>query len=107
MFSVFDFFLCLPRCKRRKLKSLPESVTVSPQPTLHTFHPEPLPPPTTLIPAMETSKVPAVGVDESDMHDVLGAIFGRGIYEVALDRDVYRISAPRKLTRHERRKFGG
>ena len=102
MLSVFNFFLCLPRYKRRRAKPFPESVTVSPQPTLQKFHaePEPLPTPIHLIPGdLATSKVPAVAVDESDMHDVLGAIFGSGQYEVALNRDIYLITASRKLTR--------
>ena len=40
-----------------------------------------------------------MAVDESGMHVVLSAVFGRAGYEVALDRDIYRIIAPRKLTR--------
>lgn len=55
--------------------------------------------------ATETSKVRAVTVDESDMYCVLNATFGPGTFEVALDRDVYRITAPRKLTLEERSKF--
>jgi len=41
------------------------------------------------------------------MYSVLGDIFERGTYEVALDRDVYKITAPRKLTEWERRKLCG
>jgi len=101
MFSVFDICLLrVPRCKRRKAKSFPESVPDSPQPTLPTLRTDSLPPPTTLMPSnLTTSRIPAVAVDESDMHDVLSAIFGRAGYEVALDRDIYRVTAPRKLTR--------
>lgn len=47
---------------------------------------------------LTTSKVPAVQVNESDMYSVLDTIFGIGEYEVALDRDVYRITGRRKLT---------
>jgi len=45
-----------------------------------------------------TTKVSAVRANESDMYSVLDAIFGLGEYEVFLDRDVYRIVGPRKLT---------
>lgn len=96
-------FHCWPRCTRRKPKLLPSFS----QPSFTTDHPdytEPLPPP---MPARviltETSKVPAVNVNETDMHCVLGAIFGRRGYEVALNRDIYRITAHRKLTQVSRK----
>jgi len=85
------------RCKQWKQKSLP-SLSSGPSDTtlVYTVYSEPLPP--RKMPSKATSKVRAVMVDESDMYSALDGIFGRGTYEVALDRDVYRIAGPRKLT---------
>lgn len=44
-----------------------------------------------------TERIPAVGVIESDMLSVLRAYFGTGKFEIELDRDVYTITARRKL----------
>jgi hypothetical protein len=44
------------------------------------------------------TRVPAVLVDERGMYSVLGSLFEKGTYEVALDRDMYSITAPRQLT---------
>ena len=87
---MFDFFpSCLPRCKRRK----PRSLT-----SVNTTQNEPSPIKIGMTPGASKTRIPAVRVDESDMHSVLGAIFKKGTYEVVLDRDVYKITAPRKLT---------
>ncbi|KAK0610884.1 hypothetical protein B0T14DRAFT_315091 [Immersiella caudata] len=95
MRSSFHFdlrfcFPCVPRSKRRK-------ALFSPQPPLYAPYTEPPPPPETTPKKQRTTKMPAVGVEERDMHDILGYIFEE--YEVSLNRDEYWVTAHRKLSR--------
>jgi len=97
--SCFRFVLWSPLSWRDPgSKSIPSVSSFSPSYQTFQVNPAPTrvqqtPPPT------ETSKVPAVMVDERDMYSILDGIFGgRESYKVSLDRDVYRIKAPRKLT---------
>ncbi|KAK0715324.1 hypothetical protein B0H67DRAFT_580456 [Lasiosphaeris hirsuta] len=94
------------RCTRwkSKPKSLPSLPSGLSYPTIHV---QPGPVTSQRVPLTATSKVPAVMVNESNLYSVLDGIFGKGTYEVALDRDVYRIAASRKLTSSERRRFCG
>ncbi|KAK0717733.1 hypothetical protein B0T26DRAFT_710724 [Lasiosphaeria miniovina] len=55
----------------------------------------------------ETDQIPAVRVKAGDMFEVLRSTFGKGTFEVELNEDVYTITAPRRLTEWEKRKFWG
>ncbi|KAK0648502.1 hypothetical protein B0T16DRAFT_491285 [Cercophora newfieldiana] len=81
------------------VSSLP--VSSGPYHTIH-VHPRPATPqpdPPTM------TRVPAKMVDESDMYFILDGIFGKGRYEVALERDIYKIEAARRLTSSELREL--
>ena len=92
---------CWPQCEHERLgsKFIPSVSSFSSWSTLPTIQAHPRPVTIEISPPTAISKVPAVMVDESDMYSALDELFrGRENYRVALDRDVYRIEASRKLT---------
>src|SRR4051794_14327392 len=92
---------CWPQCEPERLgsKSIPSVSSFSSWSTLPAIQAHPGPVTIGISPPTAISRVPATMVDESDMYSALDELFrGRENYKVALNRDVYRIEASRKLT---------
>lgn len=87
-----------PRQHYQRLPKLPATEIVSTQ-LAAPIHPTPG--------TWATDQIPAVRVNARDMFEVLRSEFGKDRFEVELNEDVYTITAPRRLTEQEKRKFYG